>query len=638
MAQPPRNFGQFPTITSGAASRLDKLLMWQSSAEDNYATTYAQVMGDLDRLRGVINALDPQFNVTGDGSANDTAGLQAALTAAEGQTLHLPPLTYRIAAELTVPDDIVILGYGATLRSSTRIRSYLGVVGRDNVTIRGLGLDLDQANQATYTEADYPSWYQVGVYAESSSDVTVEECEFTNLYTQGIVLYQCSGFAHLRRNRHISGAQTQAVRAEHIYVQSSSCDVVVEDCRFPNERPTSAGYGVPAFLASGTTGRVVFQRNRGAYCGRNATEGVHQLGAISFYGDDEKVQVKDNVFTDCLERVARLTTSHHGEVSGNHFSMSDLAVDGDQMMVSLEGTTAFLPTGLAGITDMKIHDNTFEDAHGTQRVGVYVGGYDYAYPSTSVWVTKNDFIGMKDDVQVAGPYRGVFVEQNHTTSANGGRIVVTQAPGGVPVTADEGVTEAEGAYHDLVIRGNTHDLEVTDASVISLDFTKSPDFTGTIGDITIDDNTIRFDGANAAPAVVIRGVAGKGRYFVRKNKVTNVTYALDVANAAEVEVEDNRGANLATGTVLDSGGVTLLVQRGNRWTTGAVNGRAVLVAGTVTVTTAEVRAGDNITLTRVVTGGTVGHLSVGTIVAGTSFVIDSSSATDTSTIYWEIRH
>jgi hypothetical protein len=67
-------------------------------------------------------------------------------------------------------------------------------------------------------------------------------------------------------------------------------------------------------------------------------------------------------------------------------------------------------------------------------------------------------------------------------------------------------------------------------------------------------------------------------------------------------------------------------------------GTAVLVAGTVTVTTSMVQAADTILLTTVVPGGTVGFLRVSAIVAGTSFTITSSSAADTSTVAWEIGH
>lgn len=60
-------------------------------------------------------------------------------------------------------------------------------------------------------------------------------------------------------------------------------------------------------------------------------------------------------------------------------------------------------------------------------------------------------------------------------------------------------------------------------------------------------------------------------------------------------------------------------------------GVATLVAGTVTVTHALVGANTRIFLSRQATGGALGHLSC-TRIAATSFTINSSSATDTSTI------
>ena len=63
-------------------------------------------------------------------------------------------------------------------------------------------------------------------------------------------------------------------------------------------------------------------------------------------------------------------------------------------------------------------------------------------------------------------------------------------------------------------------------------------------------------------------------------------------------------------------------------------GSAVLVAGTVTVTNASVASGSKFFLTNTAVGGIQGTLSIGTITAATSFVINSSSAQDTSTVSW----
>lgn len=71
-------------------------------------------------------------------------------------------------------------------------------------------------------------------------------------------------------------------------------------------------------------------------------------------------------------------------------------------------------------------------------------------------------------------------------------------------------------------------------------------------------------------------------------------------------------------------------------TADATAGRNTLVAGTVTVNTTAITANSIVLLTRNVAGGTVGDLSIGTRVAGTSFVINSANSLDTSSIGWMI--
>lgn len=152
------------------------------------------------------------------------------------------------------------------------------------------------------------------------------------------------------------------------------------------------------------------------------------------------------------------------------------------------------------------------------------------------------------------------------------------------------------------------------------------------------------------------------RILVKGNHVTNLR-AVGAAEAmtseisyADVILDGNTISSTNIGVYIETGNSTQVVnnqinapipiggpgkpiyQAGNRFSAGgAMMGQATLVAGTVTVNTIEVQAGDNIVLSRIVAGGTLGQLSVGTIVAGTSFVINSSAA-DTSTVFWQIIH
>jgi hypothetical protein len=68
---------------------------------------------------------------------------------------------------------------------------------------------------------------------------------------------------------------------------------------------------------------------------------------------------------------------------------------------------------------------------------------------------------------------------------------------------------------------------------------------------------------------------------------------------------------------------------------GVFTADATLVAGTKTVTNANVLAIDNITLRLKTAGGTPGTLSIGTITPGVSFIINSTSNLDTSVVTWQ---
>jgi hypothetical protein len=105
-------------------------------------------------------------------------------------------------------------------------------------------------------------------------------------------------------------------------------------------------------------------------------------------------------------------------------------------------------------------------------------------------------------------------------------------------------------------------------------------------------------------------------YFVMPNGQTNTTFT---AFGADPKA-------LSAGTV---GGGFAVKQGAN-----GREGRATLVAGTVTVANTSVTAATDIFLTSQVDGGTPGWLRVSARVVGTSFTITSSNVADTSTVAW----
>ncbi len=69
---------------------------------------------------------------------------------------------------------------------------------------------------------------------------------------------------------------------------------------------------------------------------------------------------------------------------------------------------------------------------------------------------------------------------------------------------------------------------------------------------------------------------------------------------------------------------------------GPVVGKAILVGGTVTVNTTAVNRDSYIILTRMSKRGILGELSVGAVADNSSFVIESESNAETSTVVWLI--
>ena len=123
----------------------------------------------------------------------------------------------------------------------------------------------------------------------------------------------------------------------------------------------------------------------------------------------------------------------------------------------------------------------------------------------------------------------------------------------------------------------------------------------------------------------VNATTGNSPSIAAEGSDTNITLALAGKGTGDVAVTTG---NLAINTL----GKGLKVKTG----TNAKAGTAVLVAGTVTVANTSVTANSIIMLTSQVNGGTPGFLRVTAKTAGTSFVITSSSGTDTSTVAWHI--
>lgn len=354
---------------------------------------------------------------------------------------------------------------------------------------------------------------------------------------------------------------------------------------------------------------------------------------------------------------------------------------GDNAGIALVNVFACTNVAVVG----NVHKNT---RNAIPTTCVYCGGSAGSTACTDITVVGNVSDGDTYPYQVrVNCARIVYAGNVARNFVNMGMIA--QASSGNPVTdvvfANNVVYGASGSTDGIVLDGAT--FSSVQGNAVSGGMTVSGISAVTTSgvnptDDTISNNTIRSLGANAMGILTAanadrlqcvvnridstngnRGISVQGASnVVQGNVLTNIGFhAIELTAAAtdsivsgnwikttsgggsgivcaanNCTVTDNVIRSTAAAALNITG--TSVLRTGNTTSTGASSGRAVLVAGTVTVSTAEVLASDNITLSRDVAGGTLGHLSIGTITAGTSFVINSSSATDTSTVYWEIRH
>lgn len=172
---------------------------------------------------------------------------------------------------------------------------------------------------------------------------------------------------------------------------------------------------------------------------------------------------------------------------------------------------------------------------------------------------------------------------------------------------------------------------------------------GANGNVVVADSTQSL-GIKYAPAVV---AAAPFTYTTSTrtltiatatNSVPGVLSAADhttfAGYAATIALKSPLASPVFTGDVSSSTGNVLISTLGKglqvKTGTNSKIGTAVLVGGASTVANTSVTANSRIFITSQTDGGTPGFLRVSAKTVGTSFVITSSSALDTSTVAWHI--
>lgn len=577
----------------------------------------------------------PQEAVTAAGSGGTVVFPRGATT-----TLTTPIL-------LTGLNNVRLVGYGHAMRSgATRINSYIDCSGANGVIIEGFNFDGRQADMPVYTEVDYAAaqfTYNTPVIANGAtaawSDITIRDCSMIALYTNfawfatgGIITVEnCVLNAPVCTQTYTGTPAAQ--QYSFVYMTTIAGKVSITGNQFLGATITNSALGVNAVYYSGTTGSVYIANNSAAYCGRDNV-GTHRLGVFDGYGDSVNVIVESNTCTFAMGLFMRLSAHARSKVLDNVVVWS-ANCEASYNGLSVESTVIF--GGQKGCQDILIRGNTLNDPSRRHSQTIVLAAYDYGAPLTNIRVIDNVITKATLGVGIFGPAYNVVVEGNSMPDATIG-VQTGAAPPGVVLTSTDG-TEANAVYDRIFIRHNFIRELATGGNGIAISYGTFT--TSYVGYMLVEGNDLQTAGG-AGFGIILLGYStntANNVIIARDNRISGYGYHAYFRDGGYYIWQRNKCSAPATDDYNDGGGYLVLEKLDNRLTlAGRLTGSATLVAGTVTVSQAEIRTGDTVQLTRKSIGGTAGNITLGTITNATSFVINSDNAADTSVVFWEIVH
>jgi hypothetical protein len=131
-----------------------------------------------------INVLD--YGAVGNGVADDTAEIQAALTAGAGRAVYFPGGTYLISSTLTVPADTTVTGdgYGSVVFQNTREQNVFEL--NNNCTVQNLRVKGDGVSSGGVSFQK-----NNGIYAVSKRNIKVLNCFVHAFEYNGVYIDNC---------------------------------------------------------------------------------------------------------------------------------------------------------------------------------------------------------------------------------------------------------------------------------------------------------------------------------------------------------------------------------------------------------------------------------------------------------------
>jgi len=163
------------------------------NAGSNLGTAELTILGianaGIQDLGGqVVNVKNPAYGCTGNGTTDDAPALRLAITkaAAIGGTVFFPNGTFLLKSQITIPSNVTFQGAGP------------GSVIQGDGTFQVL-FDVTAVSNVQFVSLKLNGGASVGIYIDTSSHISVTNCEIDNftrvrdtLYTSGILLNAAS--------------------------------------------------------------------------------------------------------------------------------------------------------------------------------------------------------------------------------------------------------------------------------------------------------------------------------------------------------------------------------------------------------------------------------------------------------------
>lgn len=559
---------------------------------------------------------------------------------------------YTITAPVTFANkaNIRLIGTGSVISATTRIASaYFDFTGCSRVFIEELGFDCAQPSLPTYLVGDYPNLYNVPISFTASSDsLTVTKCVFINLYTYHVYVKDSSNVS-IHHNEFRSPLQAQNQQLAFVAMQTVGGRLEVEKNLFLGAATIVNDKSPSAVTVAGLTlngASLSIQGNFVTHCGRN-NAGGHRLGVFDVYEDGENISIANNVALNCREQFCRMSTTTNFEIRNN---LAIVAAEADNYsLVTVESASyPTVPHPIA--TKGRIENNDFRDPSHRQSFAIGLPSYDYGGGVIDMVVAGNKLSGFDVAIYGQGPCDGVNIHHNRADDVRAFFQWVMQDSGGTDLTFTTTLgTQAASKIDGISIDDNIVNIRSGSTLIpVTVSSNRTTAYTGTVGTITMRRNTITgaSPGTTTAFNIYLNASVVAGRFIAEGNTISGgYTAPFLLRSMVRAVLRNNFIPGLTALLNGSSSSYGTLDAEGNRKGDGLRSGSLTLIAGTRTVSTTEIMAGDLVVVRRVTPGGTIGADVVcnpANHVAGTSLridAIDTSGATvttDTSTVYWEI--